>query len=70
MVAHQTASDRTKIYVNGSSISYKATGYVGQNAQLPINDDIEQVIGAYSANKAANDMFGGYMADIYFIDNI
>ena len=63
-----TASDRTKIYVNGSSISYKATGYVDENAQLPINDDIEQVIGAYSGNKAANDMFGGYMSEIFFID--
>lgn len=63
-----TASDRTKIYVNGSEISYATSGYVPEDATLPINDDIEQVIGAYSANKAANDMFGGYMADIYFID--
>ena len=63
-----TASDRTKIYVNGSEISYATSGYVPEDATLPINDDIEQVIGAYSANKAANDMFGGYMAEIYFID--
>ena len=64
-----TAADRTKIYVNGSEIAYATSGYVPEDAELPINDAVEQVIGAYSANKAANDMFGGYIAEMYFIDN-
>ena len=55
----ETATNRTNIYVNGSEVSYESTAdscYVGEDVDTgPISaSSTEQVIGAYSANKAAN----------------
>jgi hypothetical protein len=62
-----TASDRIRIYVNGtrvttfSTASYPSPGL----STAAVNNTVEHRIGSTSAG---NNYFNGYLADIYFID--
>jgi hypothetical protein len=61
-----TASDRTKIYVNGVQVTtFDYTQYPSQNYQGSINDTGIHYISTYDGSNWA---FDGYMADINFID--
>ena len=63
-----TASNRVKLYVNGSQvIAFTTATYPPQNTQYEINNNGQlATIGRYSA--AASSYFDGYMAEQYFID--
>ena len=66
-----TASNRTKIYVNGSQVSsFSKASYVSQNDTIAICTSGKlQAIGAYAFDiTAANDRIDGYLAEINFID--
>ena len=61
-----TASNRTKIYVNG--VQQTLTGsYVGQNTSAIINGAVIHGLGGREDNNT--EIFAGYMAETYFIDN-
>ena len=61
-----TASNRTKIYVNG--VQQTLTGsYVGQNTSAIINSAVIHGLGGREDNNT--EIFAGYMAETYFIDN-
>ena len=61
-----TASNRGKLYVNGSQVTSFATEtYPDQNFDSHINDDVPH----YMGNKdGSNDDYDGYLADFYLID--
>jgi hypothetical protein len=60
--AQATASNRTKVYVNGSQVTnLLSASYVPQNSNLAFNNNVAQYIG-YSS------YFDGYMAEFNFID--
>tara|TARA_R100001230_G_scaffold4944_1_gene1698 strand:- start:36 stop:2462 length:2427 start_codon:yes stop_codon:yes gene_type:complete len=59
-----TASNRVKVYVNGSQITMSGT-YPSNEDQV-INNTVGHAIGRY--NPEAKDYFNGYLTDIYFID--
>ena len=64
--AQATASNRTKIYVNG--VQQTLTGsYVGQNTSAIINSAVIHGLGGREDNNT--EIFAGYMAETYFIDN-
>tara|TARA_R100001509_G_scaffold165689_1_gene148919 strand:+ start:4264 stop:6582 length:2319 start_codon:yes stop_codon:yes gene_type:complete len=66
-----SASNRTKIYVNGSQVSsFSKASYVAQNDTIAICTSGKlQAIGAYAFDiTAANDRIDGYLAEINFID--
>ena len=66
-----TASDRIKIYVNGSLVtSYTSQGDPGQDANTGINAAVEHVLGkgAGSDYSASTYNFDGSMSQCYFID--
>ena len=66
-----TASNRTKIYVNGSQVTdFSAAAYVTQNDTIAICTSGKlQAIGAYAYDiTSANDRIDGYLAEINFID--
>lgn len=69
-----TASDRIKIYVNGSLVtSYTSQGDPGQDANTGINAAVEHVLGtgAGSTYSSANTYgFDGSMSQCYFIDGL
>ena len=62
-----TASDRIRLYVNGSRItSFSTTNYPALNGTTPINAASEHRLGV---NAAKNQYyFDGYLSDVYFID--
>jgi hypothetical protein len=61
-----TASDRTKIYLNGVQItSFTTANYESQNFDTYVNSTIIHRIGA---NQANGDVLNGYMTEINFID--
>jgi hypothetical protein len=65
-----TASDRVKIYVNGSQItSFSTETYPSQNLETNFNDTSHQnIIGvAYQIGGSAQ-YYDGYMAEVVFID--
>ena len=64
-----TATDRMKVYVNGSQItSYSGTS-VGQNADLDVNNTTEHWIGVKSFTTGSREFyFDGYIAEVNFID--
>ena len=63
-----TASNRVKIYVNGSQITaLSTTSYPSQNYQCAINNTVSHKIGSRGDVTAGN-MFDGYMAEIYLVD--
>ena len=60
-----TAADRLKIYRNGADANRTTiTQELPQNADLSINSTLQHSIGA----DYGNDVFNGYLADIYLID--
>jgi hypothetical protein len=58
-----TASNRVKIHVNGSAVSY--TGSITQNLDLDINHTVAHNIGARPGDGY---YFNGYLADCFLID--
>jgi hypothetical protein len=61
-----TASNRAKLYVNGSAITaFSTSTYPSQNADGGINNNVAHSIGG---SVAVSEYFNGYLADIYFID--
>jgi len=61
-----TASNRIKLFLNGSQITSFATEtYPSQNYDCKLNNNIETFIGQSSAN---NHYYDGYMAEFVFID--
>ena len=61
-----TASNRAKLYVNGSQVtSFSTATYPDQNFDSHINDDVPH----YIANKdGTNDDYDGHLAEMYLID--
>ena len=63
-----TASNRLKIYVNGSQVTDFATSTdPSQNADLGINNASAHAIGRWSYTSPLG-YFDGYLADVHFID--
>jgi hypothetical protein len=61
-----TASNRTKIYLNGIQItSFTTANYESQNTDTFVNSTIIHRIGAAQAN---GDLLNGYMTEVNFID--
>jgi hypothetical protein len=61
-----TASNRIKIYINGSQLtSFSTATYPSQNADLRVNSTSPFSIGRVNNNTY---FFNGYMSEIYFID--
>ena len=63
-----TASNRLKIYVNGSEITAWSTdnrGSISQNANLGINSAAQHNIGAY---QGSSEFLSGYATEINFVD--
>jgi hypothetical protein len=62
-----TASNRIKIYVNGTQVTaFSTSTYPSQNFTFPINNNVIHNIGRDNVN--AGDYFDGYLADVNFID--
>jgi len=62
-----TASDRAKIYVNGTlETSFSTATYPSQNFDCAVNTTVQHAIGNFGTNTSS--YFDGYMADIHFID--
>ena len=59
-----SASDRVKVYVNGSQISLATTTALALNAQTYINAAASHRIG----NLDGGSLFNGYQTDVHFID--
>ena len=63
-----TASDRVKLYVNGTQItSFSDTNYPPLNSDTMVNLAEQHSIGSWSPNSILY-LFDGYMAEINFID--
>ena len=61
-----TASNRIKIYINGSQLtSFSTATYPSQNADLRVNSTSPFSIGRVNSSSY---FFNGYMADVHFID--
>jgi len=64
-----TASNRIKVYVNGSQItSFSTATYPNQNTDWKINNTVVQSVGCMGVDNVASQFFDGYLADINFID--
>jgi hypothetical protein len=67
-----TASNRVKIYVNGSQVtdvSLTNGGYPSQNFDLLVNSTTEQRIGVYKdSGGSLGSYWSGYMSDYFLID--
>jgi hypothetical protein len=65
-----TASNRVRIYVNGSEITFSTATYPPQNQNTYINGTNLTSIGS-QINAGSNNgvYFSGYMSEIYFINN-
>ena len=62
-----TASNRVKIYSNGSQItSFSTATYPALNLNPQMNSGINHTIGKYTDNTSEN--YNGYMAEVCFID--
>lgn len=60
-----TTNNRMRLYVNGNEVSYGTQTMPPQNTQLNINNTIAHWISGYSGTS---EMFGGYLAEVNFID--
>ncbi len=61
-----TASNRVKLYLNGSEITSLATStYPSQNADTGFNEAVAHSIGR---SDSSGQYFDGYMSDVYLID--
>jgi len=64
-----TASNRVKIYVNGTQLtSFATANYPAQNANMYINTAGIHSLGALNYTASVVDYFNGYMTEINFID--
>ncbi len=64
-----TASERVKLYVNGSRVTSFATAtYPSQNYDSYINSTLTHYIGAWANNGTPSRNYDGYLAETYFID--
>ena len=62
-----TASNRSRLYINGVEITdFGTNNAITQNATTGVNSTNAHAIGATST--VPNDLFDGYMADVYLID--
>jgi len=61
-----TASNRAKLYVNGSQVtSFSTETYPDQNFDSHINDDVPHYVGV---KDGTNDDYDGYLSEFYLID--
>jgi hypothetical protein len=61
-----TASNRAKLYVNGSQVtSFSTETYPDQNFDSHINDDVPHYVGV---KDGTNDDYNGYLSEFYLID--
>ena len=63
------ASDRVKIYVNGTRVTDFATGYdtyPSQDFQCNLNTAVQHSLGNFGTNTSYG--YDGYMADVHFVD--
>ena len=64
-----TASNRIKVYVNGSQItSFSTATYPNQNTDWKINNTVVQSVGCMGVDNAASQFFDGYLTEVNFID--
>ena len=64
-----TASNRVKIYVNGSQVTaFGTASYPSLNQNSYINNNNGHAIGALYTGSAYSSYFDGYMAEVNFID--
>jgi hypothetical protein len=61
-----TASDRVKLWINGSQQVWSQTNYPNQNTDYEVNNTSIHNIGR--ASQASVEYFNGYLADVHFID--
>ena len=61
-----TASNRTKLYVNGVQQTFTGSDYLAQNTDTMFNATVTQYIGYYANN--ASFLLDGYLTEINFID--
>ena len=61
-----TASNRVKLYVNGTQETNVSGTYPDQNYQTSINNTVANVVGARSYSTTS--YYDGYMADVHLID--
>jgi len=67
--ANATASERIRIYVNGSQItSFSSQTNPGPSELSSINNTVLQKIGATGASTPTGGYFGGYLAEVHFVD--
>jgi len=64
-----TATNRLKLYVNGSEVSYATYNNLTQNTDYGINQAASHVIGQ-SIASFGNNYFDGYLTEINFIDGL
>ena len=62
-----TDTNRVKVYVNGSLVTFNSPSYPTQNYDTNINFTENQVIGARPGNLS-HQHFGGYMAEVILLD--
>ena len=61
-----TASDRMKLYVNGSQYTLDST--VAQNENSGVNKNTDHNLGIWRNGASTNYKFDGYMAEVHFVD--
>ena len=61
-----TESDRVRIYINGTEITFSSASYPGQNADMNFNNTEVLTIGR--GNTTDTEVWLGYMAEYQFID--
>jgi len=63
-----TASDRAKIYINGSQVTdFDSSTYPSQNTELEVGNTSPHTIGTRGVYSQV-DFYDGYLADVHFID--
>jgi hypothetical protein len=60
-----TPANRTKLYVNGSEVTYNVTTYPSQDQDLNINNTQPHALGSRPNGLS---LFSGYLAEVFFID--
>jgi hypothetical protein len=61
-----TASNRVKVYVNGTQQTFSTANYPTQDYQSKVNATVDHRIGSLSGDTSYN--LDGYLANIHFID--
>jgi len=67
-VTQASASNRVKIYVNGTQITdFSTSDYPAQNTDLPLFSKTNHQVGAFFSSSIG-DYYDGYLAEYYYID--